>query len=180
MEINEYRQLKAFAIQDGTLLGVLWISCFACFIIQLSNPSMSIVWMALSIFSVGFAFIRVRKFGLKVREGNLTFGSAWMYSMTMFVCACLLMAIANYVYFAYIDKGFLVGKYLTIFDSDEAKLAMKAYGIDKKLFEEAVQTMVEKTPIGWALEILTSNMMLGIILSPLVALYAKQKNKLKK
>ncbi|MDO5446353.1 MAG: DUF4199 domain-containing protein [Prevotellaceae bacterium] len=175
MEINEYRQLKAFAVQDGTILGLIWVACFACFIGQLKDPSFSFLWMALSVFSVGFAFIRVKKFGKKVREGDLPFVNAWIYTITMLVCACLLMAISNYVYFAYIDKGFLTGTYMNIFESEESKAVIKAYKIDTKTFNDAVKMMAAMSPMDWTINILSTNMTVGLILSPLVALYARQK-----
>ena len=177
MEINEYRQLKAFAVQDGTILGLIWVACFACFIGQLKDPSFSFLWMALSVFSVGFAFIRVKKFGKKVREGDLPFVNAWIYTITMLVCACLLMAISNYVYFAYIDKGFLTGTYMNIFESEESKAVIKAYKIDTKTFNDAVKMMAAMSPMDWTINILSTNMTVGLILSPLVALYARQKPK---
>lgn len=173
MEINEYRQLKAFAVQDGTVLGLIWVACFACFIGQLKDPSFSFLWMALSVFSVGFTFIRVKKFGKKVRGGDLPFSNAWMYAITMIVCACLLMAISNYVYFAYIDKGFVAGTYISIFESEESKAVIKAYKIDAKTFDEAVKMMAGMSPMDWTLNILSTNMTVGLIVSPLVALYAR-------
>lgn len=176
MEINEYRQLKAFAVQDGTLLGLIWILCLASFVWQLSNPSISIVWIAASIFSIGFAFIRVKKFGTAVKEGELSFGRAWFYSIIMFVCASILMALATYIYFAFIDKGFIVNTYFTIMDAEESKALLKGYDIDDKTFAEAMQQFSELKPIDWTMNILSSNIILGMILSPIIALYAKQHN----
>lgn len=175
MEKKEYIPIKEYAMRDGTWLGIIWILCFASFISQLSNPSMSFIWLAMSIFSLGFAFIRVKKFGRLICSDGLSFGRAWLYAITMFVCASLLMAIGAYVYFAFLDNGFVADTYTHIFESDEYKELLKVYQADEKMWKEIVGSLYGMRPIEWTFNILSTNIMLGMILSPLVAIYAKNK-----
>lgn len=174
MEKGEYIPVKEYAMRDGTWLGVIWILCFASFISQLSNPSVSFAWLALSIFSLGFAFIRVKKFGRLICNGSLSFGMAWLYAIVMIVCASLLMAIGSYVYFAFLDNGFIADKYTQIFESEEYKQMLKVYQIDEKTWKDIADSLYGIRPIEWTFNILSTNIMLGIILSPLIALFARQ------
>ena len=47
MTPEEYKQLKAFARQDGALLSLLWIGAMACYIQGLSSPILGMIAMLL-------------------------------------------------------------------------------------------------------------------------------------
>ena len=176
MDALRYRQLRAFATQDGTFLGALWIASAACFVGQFSHPLLSMLSMALGVFSVGFAFIRVKRFGRKIWESDFTFGQAWLYSTIMIICASVLMAIITYVYFAFLDHGYVFNEYSTIIGAPETKKMLKMSGIDTATIDLMMKQMAETTPIDWAMNMLSSNIMLGMILSPFLALYGKRKS----
>ena len=67
MDINkssndEYRQFTAFARIDGAIIGVMWVVSFFCFIGNLQMPMLGLAGMAIGIYSIIMAAMRLRKF----------------------------------------------------------------------------------------------------------------------
>lgn len=166
----EFIQLKAFARQDGTILGVIWIVSFACFIGEFSNPLLGMVALILAVISPFFVAMRLRKFRDHIRDGNISFRRALAYGILMFFYASLLFAIAQYVYFRYFDHGFLVGQYNSMFSTPEAKNMMKAMQAGEQI-KNGINLLASLRPIEIVFEFLSMNISIGILLSvPIAAL----------
>ena len=170
----EYTQLKAFAHIDGAYLGVAWIVSFAFYIYGLTNPTLGLLATLIAIGSPVLAALRLRKFRDYAREGVISFRRGVAYYVLMFLYASLLMALAQYVYFAFIDNGHLVSAYTDIMATPEAAMMMKAYGIDAKQMSESISLMAQTDPIYIVLNILSMNVTIGIILSIPVAAILKR------
>ena len=110
MTPQEYVQLKAFARQDGALLSLLWIGALVCYIQGLTNPLLGMAALVLIVISPFYAANRLRHFRDYAREGVISFGRGYAYTVLTFFYAGLLLALALYVYFAFIDKGYLLGQ----------------------------------------------------------------------
>lgn len=179
MTPQEYVQLKAFARQDGAMLALLWIGGFACYILGLSNPMLGLAAMILICASPFFAASRLRHFRNYGRDGVISFSRSYAYIILIFFYAGILLAIAIYVYFAFLDKGLLMNKILETFSSPEGKLAIQAYGLEGQM-EESIKTLSELRPIDFALNMLTINIITGLILGlPIAALTQRRVKELK-
>ena len=110
MTPEEYVQLKAFARQDGALLSLLWIGGFACYVQGLAYPVLGLASMLLMVVSPFFAAGRLRHFRDYAREGIITFSRGYAYTILIFFYAGLLLAAAIFIYFSFIDDGYLLGK----------------------------------------------------------------------
>lgn len=164
---DEFRQYTAFARIDGAMVGAMWIASFFCFVGQFQMPLLSVVAMALSIASVAVATIRLGKFRDNVLGGTIKFGRATLYSILIYFYAALLMALAQFVYFQFIDQGYLMNQYITMFSTPEYAATVKAaYGIEPKQLISMLQSSVGALrPIEIAFQFLTLNILLGILLS---------------
>ena len=173
MTPEEYVQLKAFARQDGALLSMLLIGGFACYIKGMSHPLLGLVSLLLLTVSPFFAASRLRHFRDYAREGAITFMRGYAYTVLTFFYAGLLVAVAVYVYFAFLDQGYLLGKLSTILSSEEGRQMIKIYGMADQM-EEGMKTLREMRPIDFSLNMLTIIILAGFLLGLPIAICIKK------
>ena len=174
MTPEEYIQLKAFARQDGALLSLLWIGSFACYIKGLSSPMLAFAAVLLVTLSPFFAASRLRHFRDYAREGFITFKRGYAYTVMSFFYAGLLMAAAIYVYFEFMDNGYLLSVYSTLMESADMKRMLEASGM-KEQMTQGLQDLYEMRPIDYAVNMLTAIITAGFVLGlPIAALVQKR------
>ena len=174
---EEYEQLKAFARIDGAIVGGLWIVSFAFFIGEFYNPFLGFVSLLVGTFSLVFAALRLRKFRDNVLEGVISFRRALVYSMLTYFYAALLMAAAQFVYFQFIDQGFLLSQYDAVTQTQEFKDMLNVYGIRPDEMKLAMDNIAALRPIDIALQFLSTNIILGLAVSLPIAVMLKSKYK---
>ena len=177
MTQQEYIQLKAFARIDGAIIGVVWIASFALCIAGMTNPGMSLAGTFLAVASPLLAARRLTVFRDNARDGIISFRRSMAYFILIFFYASLLMALAQYAYFAYMDHGYVLTQYTNALNMAETKQMLAAAGISQTDTESALAQMRQISPIMMALNIMTMNITVGIVLSPLVALVTKRSGK---
>ena len=170
MTAIEYKQLKAFARVDGALLAVLMITCFACYVAGLTSPLygiLSIIAVAMMPF---FASIRLKRFRDTGLEGSISFMRGWAYICLMFFYAGLLFALAQYAYLTYMDKGYLVMTITNMLALPENAEVIKQMGMADQV-NESIHLLQAMRPIDFALNMLTTIIMGGIMLGlPIAAI----------
>jgi hypothetical protein len=165
----EYVQLKAFARQDGALLALLWAAAFMLYIIGVSNQMLGLAAMLLMVYTPFFVGERLGKFRDNGREGLISFRRGYAYTIFVFFYGGVLFAIAQYLYFAFMDNGFLLSQFSRMVSTDEARQMLEQYGMTK-MVEESLQEMASIRPIDYALNMLTVNISLGFILGVPISL----------
>ena len=175
MTAPEYVQLKAYARQDGFFLALLWISCFAGYIIGLSNQLVALASILMAITTPFFVASRLKKFRDVGREGVISFARSYAYTIFVFFYGAVLLAVAQYLYFAYIDNGYLISSFTKMMTTDEGKMLLEQYGMTK-MFDESLAEMAATRPIDYALNILTINISLGFILGVPIGLIMQRRN----
>ena len=174
MTPEEYIQLKAFARQDGALLSLLWIGSFACYIQGLNSPALAFAALLLVTLSPFFAASRLRHFRDYAREGFITFKRGYAYTVMSFFYAGLLMAAAVYVYFEFMDNGYLLGVYSSVMDSEEGKRVLEMSGMKEEM-KQGLQDLYNMRPIDFSVNILTAIIFTGFILGlPIAALLQRK------
>ena len=160
----EYVQLKAFARQDGALLALLWIATFLLYIIGVSNQLLGLAAFFLMCYTP-FFFVgeRLGKFRDYGREGVISFRRGYAYTVFVFFYGGVLFAIAQYLYFAYVDHGFLLSQFSKMVTSSEMQQVLKQYGMTQ-MMDESLQEMANTRPIDFALNMLTINISLGFVM----------------
>ncbi len=174
MTPEEYVQLKAFARQDGALLSILWIGALICYIQGLTNPLMGMAAMVIIVISPFYAANRLRHFRDYAREGIISFGRGYAYTVLTFFYASLLLAAALYIYFAFLDNGYLLGKFTEMLSTEENRQVLKMYGMTEQI-NEGLKNLASMRPIDYALNMLTINIMTGFFLGlPIAALMRRE------
>ena len=175
MTAPEYLQLKAFARQDGALLALLWVSSFLLYIMGLSNQMLGLAAILLMLYTPLFVGSRLGKFRDFGREGLISFRRGYAYTILVFFYGGVLFAVVQYLYFAFMDQGFLLSQFSRMMNTDEARQMLQQYGMTQ-MMDESLQQMAATRPIDYALNMLTINISLGFILGIPISLI-KQKVK---
>lgn len=179
MTPEEYIQLKAFARQDGALLSLLLIGSFACYILGMTNPLMAMGAVLLITISPFYAANRLRHFRDQAREGIISFLRGYAYTALLFFYAGLLLAAAVFVYFNFIDDGFLLSQLTKVVHSEEGQRLVEAYGMGQQM-NESIKTMADMRPIDYAVNLLTLTITGGLMLGiPIAAFIRRDKLNIK-
>ena len=118
---------------------------------------------------------RLMKFRDESLGGAISFGRGWGYSVYVFFYASILLALAQYVYFAYIDQGYLLSSFTEALSSSEAKQMVEQYGA-QQMIQESMEELGQMRPIDYVLNILTVNIFIGAVLGlPIAALIKRIK-----
>lgn len=176
---EEYEQIKAFARIDGAIMGVMWIISFVCFIAQFYMPLLNMAALIFGVASIIISAIRLRNFRDNILDGVISYWRAYGYSLLTYFYAALLLAAAQYIYFQFIDHGFLLNQYTAMTSSPEFKSMMTLYGIKADEMKLTMDTIATLRPIDIALQFLTTNLFLGIVISWPMAALIKSKYKRK-
>ena len=155
--------MKAYARQDGFFLALLWIASFACYIMGITNGMLGMVAMMLAVMTPFFVAGRLRRFRDEGREGVISFRRSYAYTIFVFFYGAVLLAVAQFLYFAYLDNGYLLSTFSKIVSSDEGRALLQQYGMTQMVDESLVE-MASIRPIDYALNILTVNILIGFVL----------------
>lgn len=174
---EDYGLFTACSNIDGAIVGVFWILGFLCFVGEFRMPLLSLVAVALSIGSLAMLAIRMRRFRDTRLGGVMPFGKAMIYSLQCFFKATILMAVAQYVYFQFVDRGYLMNQYVAMLSTpDYAAVVKQTYGMDAKQIIDILQvTMGKLRPIEIAFQFLTVNIVVSLILSLPIAAITRRK-----
>lgn len=174
---EEKKQLHAFARIDGLIIGAVWVASFCCYVYGLKSPTVGMIGNVLALLSPIMAYKRVRAFRDNVRDGVLSFLRAVNYYILIFAYAAVLFAFVQYVYFAFIDGGYLYHAYLSIIMKPEYEALIKAYGMTLAQMRDMMDQISQVPAITIALDILVFNVGVGIFLSVPAALMAYRTGK---
>lgn len=163
MTAPEYIQLKAYARQDGFFLSLLWIASFVFYVMGISNDMLGMAALMLAVMTPFFVAGRLRKFRDEGRDGVISFRRSYAYTVLVFFYGAVLLAVAQFLYFAYLDNGYLVSAFSKIMTSTEGKAMLQQYGMTE-VMNQSLSELASIRPIDFALNILTVNIMLGFIL----------------
>lgn len=161
-------QLKAFARQDGFLLFLLWIASFAVIVNNPASSWGSLLAMATP-FYVGYLLARFRNFAL---DGVISFRRALAFSLYTFFYASLLFAVAQFVYFRYLDNGSMMSMLITNVKALEP--IYRSQGISMRELQQSVSMIGQLTPIETAFVFMMQNILIGAILSFPIAWIGKR------
>jgi len=163
---EDIEQLTAYARIDGAVVGLLWVLSFACFIGQFGEAVLGFCSLALGAVGVVVATVRLRNFRDGVLDGVISFRRAFAYSALTYFYAALIMALAQFAYFALIDDGFLFSRYSEIMNTPEySQLLEMAYGMKPSDMKVVMDNLSMLRPIDIALQFLTFDIIVGIVIS---------------
>lgn len=174
MTAPEYIQLKAFARIDGALLSLLWIASFLLYVIGLTSPGYGLAAMILAVVTPFFVGSRLRRFRDDGRNGSISLLRGWVYVIFVFFYGGLIFALAQWAYLTFMDQGFLVKSITQMLSTPETEEALRQMGMGDSL-KESLGILGEMRPIDLSLNMLTTNIMIGIVIGlPIAALLQRK------
>ena len=180
MSLREsYFHTRAYARIDGGKLGLFWISSFALFVFNFSYPLCGMLWIITMIATPFLIGIMTRQYAVNQLNGKISYRRAYVYSFLITFYASLILAFAQWVYFQYLDHGFVIDHYASMFSSKDVHNALQNMGYKIDDVNNMIDVLKSLRPIDLALQILWSNMFAGLIISLTTALYASSRKTLK-
>jgi len=168
----EYSQLNAFARLDGVRLAVAWTVSFACYVASFSWSAMSLMAL-LPVLATPLLMGRMTgRYVAVALGGKSTVGRRYLYAMMLFFYAALLFAFVQWLYFAYLDHGQMLNWVEQTAATPDGQQALAAYGLDKE-FDSTMAMLRSLRPIDLALNILSTNLMLGLVVSLLAMAFVR-------
>ena len=177
--------LQEHAMRFGTFMGIFWIFKFIFLPLGFTIPLLQLLFVLLTLFVPVLGYIYVRKFRNTYCNGEISFFRAFLFTLYMYLFAALLAAVAHYVYFRFIDQGFLADSYLQQLESIKAS----AQGdLDQRTLEfdprtsidqliQAFDTISSLTPLQLTFQLIFQNIFYGILLAIPTGLVAMKQKK---
>ncbi len=159
----EYIQLKAFARIDGALLSLLWTCSFACYIVGLTSQIASLLALVLIFVTPFFVFSRLKTFRDVARDGVISFMRSWAYVVFVFFYASILFSLIVFAYFAFLDHGYVVHILQETLERPEMVEVIKLNNMEE-MMNQMMSELSMVRPIDIAINILPTNILMGMIL----------------
>ncbi len=162
-------QLRAFARQDGALLSVLWIVGFASMMFT-PVPFINDLAILATPFFVGWRLSKFRNYAL---NDVISYRRAFVYCLYTFFYGSLLFAVAQGLYFQFLDHG----RFIELIEQ-AASLNSALYqsmGMDVNELKEAINLLKVSNGIEKAFSFMMVDIAIGILLSLFIAVFGAKK-----
>ncbi len=173
---EEKISLQKYAMRYGTYMGLFWIVKFFLFPAGLTNPLLMFLFLLATVAVPFVAYFMVRSFRDRYMGGTILFAQAWIFGTFLYMFAALLAALAHYIYFAFLDQGYLVNTYASLIEEFEG---LNIQGMDEYLgqMQQLLETVRNMSPIQLVIQLLSQNVIYGSVLSlPVAFLVRRKKN----
>lgn len=176
-----YLNARNYASQYGAIVGLCWIVSFLCYMGGLRTPFLGDIGMIMGISSI-FVAGNIIRYYHNMRQ-NLNFRQAWWMALILYFCATILTALAQFIYFRYMDHGMLAQTYEQILTAPEYQNLLQnvlPQGADKEMIDSLISLFYSITPIQMTFQLLIYNIFLGLILSLPTAFLGHRKKRYNK
>lgn len=161
-------------MQYGSYMGIFWIVKFAFFPLGLTIPFLEFFFLILTILVPFVGYYLTRIYRDKVCGGGISFGHAWVFTAFMYMFAALLTSVGHYLYFRFIDNGFVASVYLEMIKQLE-KSQSAGLGDSLKQIEETIKILGNLRPIEIIMQLLSQNVIYGAFIALPIAFFVKKK-----
>lgn len=176
MTQNQPISLQQTAMYFGTLMGLFWIIKFTFLPLGFTIPLLQLLFMLLTFFVPILGYLYARKFRNRYCGGSITFSRAFAFTVLMYLFAALLAAVAHYIYFRYIDNGFLIDSYIGQLEAMKPTATEELKeSIDQ--FIEGFSLISSLSPIQLTFQLISQNFMYGVLLALPTALLVMRRKK---
>lgn len=167
--------IGAYARVYGLYMGIFWAVKFVFFPLGFSYPVFSFIFLLLTIMVpfVGAWFVKKIRDG--VLDGRLGFWQAFLLSTNIYMYASLIAAIVHFVYFRFIDNGFILNSYLESVNQMQELLGSGEAAANIEMLKANVELMGTLSPIQIVFSLLSNNVVFGLFISLLAAVFLKRR-----
>ncbi len=177
MAQNRTNILQRNAMLLGTYMGVYWILKFILFPLMLRMPLLSFLFLGLTLGVPFMGYYFVRMYRNQVCGGVIGFLHAWVFTFFMYMFAALITAVAHYVYFRFIDHGFVLDTYEWQVEQ-LLNSGIKEFSESGEMLQEALESVRRLTPIEITMQMISWNLFCGAVLAVPTALFVKRRHRI--
>ena len=168
--------LQECAMRYGTIMGLFWAFKFVLFPIGLTIPIFQIVFALLTLFVPILGYLFTRRYRILYCDGVMGFRQAFTFCLFMFMFASLLIAVVHYIYFQYLDNGYIYNEYLNLISQLKSATDVKENLQSLNQLEESLKIFSSLTPIEITFQLITFNLFSGLLMAlPIAALTMRKK-----
>ncbi|CDD32044.1 DUF4199 domain-containing protein [Phocaeicola barnesiae] len=176
MTQNQPISLQQTAMYFGTLMGLFWIIKFTFLPLGFTIPLLQLLFVLLTFFVPILGYLYARKFRNRYCGGSITFSRAFAFTVLMYLFAALLAAVAHYIYFRYIDNGFLIDSYIGQLEAMKPTATEELKeSIDQ--FIEGFSLISSLSPIQLTFQLISQNFLYGTLLALPTALLVMRRKR---
>lgn len=169
--------IQQYAMYFGTYMGVYWILKFILFPLAFKIPFLSFLFLGLTIGVPFMGYYYLKTYRDKVCGGTITFGRAFTFTLLVYFFASLLAAVAHFVYFQFIDHGFILESVTNQLNTlVELSVDTDNYDSLVENSENILDILAHLTPTDITFDNLSRNVFSGIFLALPTALIGKRSN----
>ena len=167
--------LQEGAIRAGTAMGLFWIVKFAMIPMGFTIPVLHLLFIFLTVFVPFLGYIYAKRYRNKHLGGSMRYGQGFAFCLIMYIAATMLAFMGHYVYFRYLDNGFLMEAYRQqlelLSEMTEAENDLSAFIEQSAAAFDEVDSLsaVEKTfRMAW------QNLMIAVPLAAVTAIFTRK------
>lgn len=177
MSTEHRNNFKQYAMHFGLYLGIFMILKFALFPLVFVVPFLSFLFLGLTVAVPFVGYYYVKTYRNKSCGGYISFGSAYVFTLQIYFYAALLVSLAHFSYFQFIDQGFVLTHIQAQMDSIlDMNRENPNFGELEELLNTTVGTYMQLSARDVTFNLLSSNIIFGFIISIPTALIVKRKN----
>lgn len=156
--------LQECAMRYGTAMGLFWTFKFMLFPLGLRMPLLQLVFLVLTLGVPVLGYLLAKRFRERDCAGSLSFGRAFLFTTYMYLFASILVAVTHYIYFRYLDQGFIFATYRDMIEQFRG-LAQAETLTSLDQLSQAIDTLAGLTPIQLTLQLISQNVFYGVFLA---------------
>ena len=170
------RTFQEDTMRYGTILGIFWTLKFILFPLGMQRPLLLMAFFLLTLIVPVVGFFLARQYRDRECEGILSFSRAFLFTSFMYMFAGLFVTIAHYIYFRYMDNGYIVSCYqdmltqVTTTATGELKESMDQ-------FQQALDIISTLSPLEISIQLITQNIFYCTLIALPTALLVKREKK---
>ncbi len=167
--------IQGYAMQYGTYMGLYWIFKFFFFPLGLVMPLLELLFLVMTIAVPVIGYLFTKRYRDRYCEdGCISFFRAWVFCFLVYLFAALLTAVAHYIYFAFIDGGFLFRTYAGMLQQLAEMEGMETMADS---VNEMLDTVRQLSPIKLTMQLISQNIFYGCLLAIPTALLVMRKKR---
>lgn len=174
---KEYDQLRVWGKYDGYYLSVIWTLSFIALMNASFYQPLLLVNEVLMLATPFFVYSRLRKFRDEGRGGVISFRRALFFLAWLFLNACFILGLVQYLYLKFWDDGQLVNLMSSMVYTPEYEQMFREFGITA---EQYIQELSIMTPLSFASTFFLVNIMVCGVFSLVLAVIGTRRQALKR
>ncbi len=173
---NNKPTLQECAMRYGTGMGLLWAFKFVLFPLGLRIPFLQLLFFILTLGVPVVGYIFAKNFRDRQCDGSIPFSRAFLFTTFMYMFASLLVAVVHYIYFRYIDGGFVIETYQALWNQIKGTATAELMPALQQ-YDEALNLLAGLTPLEITFQLLSNNVFMGMLMAIPTALLVMRKKK---